>query len=457
MKIVAYNNYKLSGVPWLGNVPAHWNVNRLKWSTIGCFNGVWGDEPNEVDDLICIRVADFDRERFVVVDAPPTVRAIEPNQRRNRLLQKDDLLIEKSGGGDKQFVGCVVQFSHQYPAVCSNFVARLPVPMGQYARFWAYVHSAIYSARLNYLAIKQTTGIQNLDSGEYLNLPAAFPPLEEQKDIACFLDAKTAQIDALVTKKRQLIDKLKEKRSALITRTVTRGLPPEVAKAAGLDASPAMKTSGQEWLDSIPSHWQVLPLTKYLSEMSDYRGKTPEKTDEGVFLVTARNVRMGFIDYDCSQEYVALNDYDEIMRRGLPKKGDILFTTEAPLGNIALVDREDIALAQRIIRFRMRPTHFESRFTLYAMISDYFQSQLRSLSTGSTAEGLKASKLSMLQLVAPPPPEQVIISDFLDSETDKMDRLIAKAEDAISRLAEYRQALITSAVTGKINVQEAVA
>ena len=87
------------------------------------------------------------------------------------------------------------------------------------------------------------------------------------------------------------------------------------------------------------------------------------------------------------------------------------------------------------------------------MIADYFQSQLRSLSTGSTAEGLKASKLSMLKLVAPPPPEQTIIADFLDAETAKMDRLIMKAEDAISRLAEYRQALITSAVTGKIDVR----
>lgn len=283
------------------------------------------------------------------------------------------------------------------------------------------------------------------------------PPIEEQEAIARFLDAKTAQIDTLVAKKRQLIEKLKEKRSALIARAVTRGLPPEAAKTAGLEPNPALKPSRGEWLDLIPSHWQVLPLTKYLSEMSDYRGKTPEKTDEGAFLVTARNVRMGFIDYDCSQEYVALDDYNEIMRRGHPKKGDILFTTEAPLGNVALVDREGIALAQRIIRFRMRYTYFQSRFALYAMIADYFQFQLKSLSTGSTAEGLKASKLSMLKLVAPPLPEQVIISEFLDCETTRIDRLIAKAEDAISRLNEYRQALITSAVTGKIDVQEAVA
>ncbi len=145
---------------------------------------------------------------------------------------------------------------------------------------------------------------------------------------------------------------------------------------------------------------------KYVVEKADYRGKTPEKVPSGIFLVTAKNVRMGLIDYECSQEFVARHEYDDIMRRGLPKKGDILFTTEAPLGKVALVDREDVALAQRIIRFRMNAEHFESRFTLFAMMSDYFQAQLLRLSTGSTAEGLKASKLPMLRLVAPPLSEQ---------------------------------------------------
>ncbi len=280
------------------------------------------------------------------------------------------------------------------------------------------------------------------------------PSVDEQQAIARFLDAKTAQIDALLAHKRQLIAKLKEKRSALIARTVTRGLPPEAAKAAGLEPNPEMKDSGGECLGPLPRHWQVLPMTKYLSDMSDYRGKTPEKTDDGVFLVTARNVRMGHIDYESSQEFVAVDEYDEIMRRGLPKLGDILFTTEAPLGNVALVDREDIALAQRIIRFRMRRDFFHSRFTLYAMLADYFQSQLKSLSTGSTAEGLKASKLSVLRLIAPPVAEQQVIAAFLDAECGHMDKLLATTETAIERLQEYRQSLITSAVTGKIDVRE---
>ena len=279
------------------------------------------------------------------------------------------------------------------------------------------------------------------------------PPLAEQELVVRFLDSKITQIDKLVAQKRELIAKLKEKRSAVIARTVTRGLPPEAAKAVGLQPNPAMKESGEQWTEQIPAHWAVLPMTKYLSDMSDYRGKTPEKTLDGVFLVTARNVRMGFIDYECSQEFVALDEYEDIMRRGMPKIGDILFTTEAPLGNVALVDREDIALAQRIIRFRMRASHFSSHFVLYAMLSDYFQTQLKLLSTGSTAEGIKASKLSMLLLIAPPVSEQTVIAAFLDKACAGMDALIEKTELAATRLNEYRQALITSAVTGKIDVR----
>jgi len=224
-----------------------------------------------------------------------------------------------------------------------------------------------------------------------------------------------------------------------------------------VDPHPKLKPSGIDWLGEVPAHWNVLPFIKYVAERSDYRGKTPEKTEDGVFLVTAKNVRMGFIDYESSQEYVAADEYDEIMRRGLPKIGDILFTTEAPLGNIALVDREDVAMAQRIIRFRMKPKYFIASFALYGMMSDHFQWQLQSLSTGSTAEGLKASKLPILRLVAPPAKEQHAIASFLLAETAKIGSMVGKVEAAIERLQEYRTALITAAVTGMIDVRGAVA
>ena len=217
----AYVKYKPSSVEWLGDVPAHWDVIRLKWTTARVVGGIWGEEPNGVDDLICVRVADFDRERFIVIDAPPTFRAVDSTQRKGRLLRKGDHLIEKSGGGENQLVGCVVLFDHEFVAVCSNFVARISISPSCSPRFWSYAHATLYYRRLNHPAIKQTTGIQNLDIAAYFDTRVGLPPEDEQQAIADFLDRATAKINTLVTKERTLIERLKEKRVALISRTVT--------------------------------------------------------------------------------------------------------------------------------------------------------------------------------------------------------------------------------------------
>ena len=103
----------------------------------------------------------------------------------------------------------------------------------------------------------------------------------------------------------------------------------------------------------IPEDWEVVKIKEATSYV-DYRGKTPTKTDNGVFLVTAKNIKQGFIDYQASLEFVSETEYHEIMRRGMPKIGDILITTEAPLGNVAQIDKENIALAQRVIKFRAK-------------------------------------------------------------------------------------------------------
>lgn len=153
-----------------------------------------------------------------------------------------------------------------------------------------------------------------------------------------------------------------------------------------------MKDSGVEWIGKIPKDWEIVPLTKQLDSIVDYRGKTPEKTEEGTFLVTAKNIKDGKICYELSKEYVREADYEEIMHRGIPQIGDILFTTEAPLGQVANVDRTDIALAQRIIKFRALST-VNNYYLKYWMLNEGFQQFLHSLSTGSTATGIKSSKL----------------------------------------------------------------
>ena len=140
---------------------------------------------------------------------------------------------------------------------------------------------------------------------------------------------------------------------------------------------PKYKDSGVEWIGEIPKDWNTVPLTKYLESIIDYRGRTPEKTENGRFLVTAKNIRDGQIDYEISQEFTSEDEYQRLMTRGVPQIGDVLFTTEAPLGEVANVDDVSIALAQRIIKFRPKQDFLNPYFLKYWILSYSFQSDLQ--------------------------------------------------------------------------------
>jgi type I restriction enzyme S subunit len=271
----------------------------------------------------------------------------------------------------------------------------------------------------------------------------AFPPLSEQISIATFLDHETANIDALIKEQKRLIELLKEKRQAVISQAVTKGIDPNVP----------MKGSGVEWLGEVPAHWEIGGLTRFIEPVVDYRGRTPTKVESGVFLVTARNIRDGKIDYAASIEFVDAASAESLLDRGRPEIGDLLFTMEAPLGQVALIDRTDIALAQRIVKFRGRLGVLQSNFLLYWFMGDFCQARLTTLATGSTALGIKASKLGMIECLVPPLEEQADIVRYLEAEFEVLDALMLEAEVASELLVERRSALISAAVTGMIYVR----
>ncbi len=444
MNFSRYPSYKDSGVEWIGMVPDHWRVDRIKTSLVSSKNGIWGDEAQgDSNDIACVRVADFDRQRLQVVLIDPTIRNVTEKERADRLLNKGDLLLEKSGGGENQPVGCVVLYNDERSAVCSNFVARIKLAAGMVPSYWRYLHAAAYSVKLTTGSINQTSGIQNLDQDRYFNEQATFPPEDEQTAIAAFLDRETSKIDSLVTEQENLIELLKEKRQAVISHAVTKGLDP----------SAPMKDSGVEWLGQVPAHWTVGGLTRFIGPVVDYRGRTPTKVDEGTYLVTARNIRDGRIDYEASEEYVDPDSAASLLARGKPELDDLLFTMEAPLGQVALIDRTDIALAQRIVKFRGVSSLMKNSYLLYWLMSTGCQSRLETLATGSTALGIKASKLGMIECLAPPLDEQDSIVELVKRETRKLDNLVHEAQYAIALLQERRVALISAAVTGQIDVR----
>ncbi|QOD61352.1 restriction endonuclease subunit S [Polaribacter haliotis] len=164
-------------------------------------------------------------------------------------------------------------------------------------------------------------------------------------------------------------------------------------------------------------------ITSYV----DYRGRAPEKSNEGVFLVTAKNIKKGYIDYDKSKEYVPLENYNLVMSKGLPELGDILFTTEAPLGNIAQVDKQKIALAQRVIKLRGKDK-IENLYLLHYMLSPIYQKLIHRKAIGTTVQGISGKELRKTKVAFPTLPEQQKIASFLTSVDTKIQQLTTKKQ-----------------------------
>lgn len=430
-----YPEYKGSGSPWLGAVPANWDVRPLR--TLIARRA----ERNRTD-LPLLSVA---REKGVFVrsmtDAEENHNVIPEDLTNYKVARVGDLVINKMKAwqGSMGIAPCDGIVSPAY------FVFDLRIANHAFGQ--RLLRSGPYVSHFGQASDGVRVGQWDLSIHGMRRIPVLVPPPAEQAAIVRFLDWASVRLDRAIRAKRKVIALLSEQKQAIIHYAVTRGLDPSVP----------CKPSGIPWLGDIPQHWEVRPFLRCTVERADYRGATPEKVGSGIFLVTAKNIRKGWIDYECSREFVRVSDYSKIMRRGLPRIGDVLLTTEAPLGHIALVDREDIAIAQRVIRFRLRTEQVRPSFALLSLNSPYFQRQLHQRGTGSTAQGIKASKLPQLLVVCPPPEEQDGITDWIGVQTAPIDTVISRLDREIAVLREYRTRFVADVVTGKLDVREAAA
>lgn len=205
------------------------------------------------------------------------------------------------------------------------------------------------------------------------------------------------------------------------------------------------------WLNEIPAHWTIHRLRRVVAKFVDYRGRTPEKSDDGIPLITTGAIRNGRIDHSRNPEWVSEKVYEELLTRGMPEVGDLLFTSEAPLGEVAILEDSNFALAQRIILFKVEQSRITSNFLKYHFISNSGKGEIQSRASGSTAEGIRADRLKMSLVPTPPVKEQTPIAQFLDRKTAAIDALIAKKQRLIELLEEKRSALINQAVTKGLN------
>lgn len=437
----AYPAYKDSGVEWIGLVPEHWEVKRLKHLISQCQNGVWGDDPLEDgSDTLCIRVADFDRDNNVVIYNPSTYRQITKEHQDSRLVSKGDILLEKSGGGAQTLVGANVRYLGEEPAVCSNFVAVIKPSKKAESAWLNYLMASMYALKINLRSIKQSTGIQNLDSEQYLDEGVAAPSLDEQATIATALDRETARIDALIEKKTRFIELLKEKRQALITHAVTKGLDPNVK----------MKDSGVEWIGQVPVHWEVKPICRVTSVNDDV---LPDSTTDDTPIRYVDISSVGYMEGIKQASDMCFADAPSRARRKASSGDVIISTVRTYLKAVAAVTDEyaDCVFSTGFAVLRAR--HLDRSFLKWMVLNELLIQAIEAHSEGLSYPAINASALVKLKSVIPPPEEQASIAATLDRETARIDALIGKAEQSITLLKERRSAFITAAVTGQIDLR----
>lgn len=436
-KYKAYPDYKRSDIEWFSCLPSTWEVSPIKY----LFNIVNGSTPKSGvtefwdGDIVWVTPADLSKlSSFKVSSSARNITEKGLDSCGTTVVPKGSLILSTRAP-----IGSLAIADDD---LCTNQGCKSLVTISDLDVKYFYYYLSVATEQLNLFG-RGTTFLE-LSSSDLGSFPLPVPSQKESRTIASFLEHETAKIDNLIEKQQQLIKLLKEKRQAVISHAVTKGLNPDVP----------MKDSGVEWLGEVPEHWVVAGFKKYLSSIVDYRGKTPNKVDSGKFLVTARNIKKGAIDYSLSQEYVSGEDYREVMSRGIPSIGDVLFTTEAPLGEVAQVDKTDIALAQRIIKFSGISGVLDNTFLKLFIMSGAFQDSLMTFASGSTALGIKAERLVYLRQLIPPFDEQLEIVKHVKRISIKLKNLEERAVNAIELMQERRTALISAAVIGKIDVRD---
>jgi type I restriction enzyme S subunit len=303
--------------------------------------------------------------------------------------------------------------------------------------------------------MKDGQGVPHLFQADIKKFPILLPPMEEQIAIVDFLDSATTKLTELIRKKRTLIQKLTEKRAALISRTVTRGLPPEAARSAGLDPYTKFKPSGIEWLGEVPEHWRVLPFKRvcFRVDVGIAEAATHAYCDDGVPIVRSTNVRPNLLD---TRDILRIEPwFAEKNKSKTLRAGDLVTVRTGYPGTTAMVPEQyDGSQCFTLVMSRLKRTEVP-RFFSYFFNADpgvtYFQME----GWGTAQTNISVPIVQHMPVVRPPAPEQAAIVEFLDRQTARIDTLVTKVEDAIGCLQEYRTALITAAVTGKIDVRNA--
>ena len=425
MKYKKYPSYKDIGVVWLGEIPELWDARRL---------GFYFDERREkVSDKV---FSPLSVTKNGIVPQLENAAKSDDGDNRKKVCKGDFVINSRSdrkgSSGLSQLDGSVslINTVIEPKNINENYIHYLLKSQPFQEEYYRYGKGIV-------------ADLWSTNYSEMKNIIISSPTLKEQQQIANFLDKATAKIDTLIEKQTKQIELLKEKRQAVISHAVTKGINPNVP----------MKDSGVEWLGEIPEHWEVKKL-KYISTVNDESLSENYSEDFEINYIDIGSVTTG-----------SINKYENMMYSTAPsrakrivKNGDILVSTvRTYLKAIAPISlKEDnfiVSTGFAVIRSKNK---IISDFMKYGLLSNYFIDLVEASSVGISYPAINASDLITFKIAIPPLQEQQQIANYLDEKTSKIDILIEKSNKSIELLKEKRTALISAAVTGKIDVREEI-
>ena len=448
-----YDSYKDSGIEWMNEIPSKWKRSRIRMvgELYGGLTGKKGDDFNNDNNLTnrpFIPFTNIFNNTYISKDHFQLVN-IEDGENQNRVL-KNDLFFLMSSESYEDLGKCSILLEDVEELYLNSFCKGYRVK-----------DSSVYPLFLNYQLLgslhKEMISIEgngftriNLRQDRLLDVPVFIPPLSEQQQIVSFLDNKTSLIDSLIEKTQRKIELLKEKRTSIINEVVTKGLNPNVE----------MKDSGVEWIGEIPNHWTIQPI-KYLSSPEKdsivdgpFGSSINVNEDYGDFEIpvirTVNITDKGFNSDDL--RFMRVEKYLELKRHNVIPN-DILFSKVGTIGNVCLFPHgfeKGILSTTGSCRIRVDVKKVDRKWMVYTLLKH--KPQFIFLSGQNVQPFLNMTTIKDVKLEVPPIREQTQIVDYLDEQTQKIDRTISIEEKRIELLKEYRQSLISEVVTGKLKV-----
>lgn len=439
MSFPRHPEYKDSRVPWLGTIPSHWAVSKSRR-----LFAQRKERASEGERQLTAsqKHGVIYQDEFMALEGQKVVQVIHGADILKHVEPNDFVVSMRSFQGGIEWCGL-------RGSISSAYVMLIPGPQVDSGFFKYLLKSSTYIQ-----ALQSTTNLvrdgQALRYENFTLVDLPIVPLDEQRLIADFLDAEIAKIDGLIAEQEKLIALLKEKRQAVISHAVTKGLDPNTP----------MKDSGIEWLGEIPSHWEIAPLKRDVSFLtSGSRGWAEHYADDGALFIRIGNLKRESIDLDLSDiQRVSVPSGAEGERTRLAD-GDVLFSITAYLGSVAVVPvgLEPAYISQHVALVRLSQKYLLPEWAGYVALSVIGKTYLESQGYGGTKIQLGLEDVANIPMTIPPISEQRLIADALADQLRKIDALIGEALNVIGLLSERRSALISAAVTGKIDVRQLAA